>query len=130
MPRLRDASGLTLLEVVIAIAILSIALVGLATAFPISRLAVNEGIQYTQAANLAQDALERLKRVASLAPGIDGIPAGTIVDTPFLGYDRTVVVEDVEILGPIVTMKRVTATVTFNLQGQNVSATMVTLYTR
>jgi len=127
---------MTLLEVVIAMLILSIALAGLATAFPVARIAVNEGGQYTIAANLAQDAIEKIRRLSFQT--LDGMGTGDIsgdalFSTPTIpsGYSRTVQVENLETLGGIVTFKRVTVNVTFSLQGtNNVTANLQTLIAR
>lgn len=133
MRHLRNDSGMTLIELLVAMLVLTIALTGLATAFPVTRLAVNEGGQYTVAANLAQDAIEKIKRYGFTA--LDALGSGDIsssipVPSGFSGYTRSVGVENLETLGGIVTMKRITVTVTFKLQGSNVSARLVTLLAR
>ncbi len=136
MRYIRNCSGMTLLEVVIAMLILSIALAGLATAFPVARIAVNQGGQYTIAANLAQDAIEKIRRLrfdALDAMGTGDISSNSLFSTPTIpsGYGRTVTVENLETLGVIVTLKRVTVNVTFSLQGSNnVTARLVTLVAR
>ena len=130
---MRDSSGLTLLEVVAAMLVLSIALAGLATAFPISRIAVHEGRQYTVAANLAQDAIEQIKRLSFQAlnnMGSGDISSNFPPPSGYSSYQRTVLVENLETLGGIVTFKRVAVNVTFSLQGSNVTATLVTLLAR
>ncbi len=124
MRYVRNCSGMTLLEVVVAMLILSIALMGLATAFPLSRIAVNEGAEYTVAANLAQDAIEKIKRLsfqALDAMGTGDISSNSLFNTPTIppGYTRTVRVENLESLSGIVTLKRITVNVTFSLQGTN-----------
>ena len=140
MRYVRNGSGMTLLEVVVAMLILAIALAGLATAFPVARIAVNQGGQYTVASNLAQDAIEKIRRLSfqafdALGSGcISGCPSvNAPFDTPTIppGYSRTVTVENLQILDGIVTLKRVTVNVTFSLQGSsNVAATLVTLVAR
>jgi type II secretory pathway pseudopilin PulG len=128
---------MTLLEVVIAMLILSIALAGLAIAFPVARIAVNEGGQYTVAANLAQDAIEKLRRLTLtpvvLGPMTGDVSSNALFSTPTIpsGYQRTVLIEDLEILGGVWTLKRVTVNVTFSLQGSNnVTAILQTLIAR
>ncbi len=136
MRLLRDGSGMTLLEVVVAMLVLSIALMGLATAFPVSRIAVNEGAEYTVAANLAQDAIEKIKRLSFQALGDMGtgdISSNALFSTPtgYSNYQRTVSVENLETLDGIVTLKRITVNVSFSLQGtNNVTASLATLIAR
>lgn len=137
MRYVRNCSGMTLLEVVIAMLILSIALAGLATAFPVARIAVNEGGQYTIAANLAQDAIEKLRRLTLtplvLGPMTGDVSSNALFSTPTIpsGYQRTVLIEDLEVLAGVWTLKRVTVNVTFSLQGSNnVTANLQTLIAR
>ncbi len=132
----RNCSGMTLLEVIIAMLILSIALAGLAIAFPVARIAVNEGGQHTVAANLAQDAIEKIRRLtfqALDAMGTGDISGNALFSTPTIpsGYQRAVLVANLETLGGIVTFKQVTVNVTFSLQGSNnVTARLETLIAR
>ena len=132
---------MTLLEVVIAMLILSIALAGLAIAFPVARIAVNEGGQYTVAANLAQDAIEKLRRLSPQALeamtgtglGTWDISSNSLFSTPTIpsGYNRTVTAEILDAPGGIPVLWRFTVNVTFSLQGSsNVPATLVTLIAR
>jgi len=137
MRYVRNCSGMTLLEVVIAMLILSIALAGLATAFPPARIAVNEGGQYTIAANLAQDAIEKLRRLTLtplvLGPMTGDVSSNALFSTPTIpsGYQRTVLIEDLEVLAGVWTLKRATVNVTFSLQGSNnVAARLETLIAR
>ena len=129
MRKLRDSSGLTLLEVVFAMGILSIALAGLATAFPVSRIAVFQGGQYTTAANVGQDALERVKRVgfANIPPAGD-ISGNALFGAAPAGYVRQVIVEDVAFDAGVRTAARVTVNVTFIVQGQAATATLSTIF--
>ena len=135
MRYVRNCSGMTLLEVVIAMLILSIALMGLATAFPVSRIAVHEGAEYTVAANLAQDAIEKIKRLSFSA--FDAMGPGDISSnfplppSGYSNYQRQVVVDNLETLDGIVTIKHVTVNVRFSLQGvNNVNAQLATLISR
>jgi prepilin-type N-terminal cleavage/methylation domain-containing protein len=54
-------SGLSLIEVLVAMMLLSVALMGLAVAFPHSRKAVTEGNNLTAAVNLARQTLEGMR---------------------------------------------------------------------
>jgi type II secretory pathway pseudopilin PulG len=57
----RNEAGASLIEVMVSMLLLSVALLGLAVAFPQSRVAVQGGSQITTATNLARQALEDMR---------------------------------------------------------------------
>ena len=57
----RDQSGVSLIEVMISMLLLSVALLGIAVAFPQSRVAVQGSSQITTATNLARQTLEHMR---------------------------------------------------------------------
>jgi type II secretory pathway pseudopilin PulG len=85
----RDEAGASLIEVMVSMLLLSVALLGLAVAFPQSRVAVQGGSQITVATNLARRALEEMRNVRYTAT-VDEITTtnfgpqgyGTIPDFP------------------------------------------------
>lgn len=129
--------GFTLIEVLIALAILTIALLGvaattalqsggIAASLPFGQAAVTRGYYLSTATMLAQDRLEQVKRVQyrvgaadPFAPG--NPPPGFADETPvngFPNFNRRVRV----VGGPVADTKEVTVTVTFTLpteQGAN-----------
>jgi prepilin-type N-terminal cleavage/methylation domain-containing protein len=122
----RVSQGFTLVEVMIAMAILAIALLGVAATaalqgggiagtFPFGQAAVTRGYYLSTATMLAQDRLEQVKRVSykvgadPFAPGTP--PPGFPDDTPVPNFNRQVRVVN----GPAADTKRVTVTVTFTL---------------
>jgi prepilin-type N-terminal cleavage/methylation domain-containing protein len=67
-----DEDGLTLVEVVFAVAILGVALVGLGIVIPVSTHGIHEGQQLSTAAFLAEQTIERARAVAwTAAPPLD-----------------------------------------------------------
>jgi type II secretory pathway pseudopilin PulG len=62
VPVLRDRSGASIVEVMMAMVILGIGLVGLAVVFPASSIAVTDGGFLTSANGLAMEPIERAKR--------------------------------------------------------------------
>ncbi len=129
--------GFTLIEVLIALAILTIALLGvaattalqsggIAASLPFGQAAVTRGYYLSTATMLAQDRLEQVKRVQyrvgatdPFAPG--NPPPGFADETPvngFPNFNRQVRV----VGGPVADTKEVTVTVAFTLpteQGAN-----------
>jgi len=121
--------GFTLVEVMIALAILTIALLGVAATtalqsggiagnFPFGQAAVTRGYYLSTATMLAQDRLEQVKRVSytvgadPFAPG--NPPPGFADETPvngFPNFNRQVRV----VGGPVGNTKEVTVTVAFTL---------------
>jgi Tfp pilus assembly protein PilV len=59
----KNEAGASLIEVMVSMLLLSVALLGLAVAFPQSRIAVQGGSQLTTATNLARRALEEMRNV-------------------------------------------------------------------
>lgn len=85
--RLRSESGVSLIEVLVTISLLTISLLGLAVALPVARLAVFQGRVSTRAVALAEERIETARRTpyASL-PSLAGTDAAahlpyTIVTT-------------------------------------------------
>lgn len=126
---MRAERGFTLVEVMIALAILTIALLGVAATtalqsggiagnFPFGQAAVTRGYYLSTATMLAQDRLEQVKRVQytvgadPFAPG--NPPPGFTDETPvngFPNFNRQVRV----VGGPVGDTKEVTVTVAFTL---------------
>lgn len=80
-----DERGLTLTEIVLAVAIIGIGLVGLAAVIPVSSYAMQEGGQLSTATFLAEQMIERARAAAwSADPPVDclGLSAG---DAPLPG---------------------------------------------
>jgi prepilin-type N-terminal cleavage/methylation domain-containing protein len=70
--RLGNQRGMTVAEILVALVILSIGLVGLASVLPISSYGIQEGNQLSTAAFLAEQRLEQIKAVAwSSSPSVD-----------------------------------------------------------
>lgn len=128
----RNEQGLTLIEVVVAMLILAVALLGLAAAFPLARLAVHEGGQLSTAAALASDVVEQMKQRR-----FDDITTGNFPNQNynaiggFPSYRRTVAIVDTTVDG-VLAYKQVTVTVYYKGQGgveQNVPVmTVITRY--
>jgi type II secretory pathway pseudopilin PulG len=57
----RSEAGASLIEVMVSMLLLSVALLGIAVAFPQSRIAVQGGSQLTTATNLARQVLEDMR---------------------------------------------------------------------
>ncbi|HSE95099.1 MAG TPA: prepilin-type N-terminal cleavage/methylation domain-containing protein [Methylomirabilota bacterium] len=72
----RDEAGASLIEVMVSMLLLSVALLGLAVAFPQSRVAVQGGSQITVATNLGRRVLEEMRNVRYTAT-VDEITNGT-----------------------------------------------------
>ena len=72
MHRFFDQRGMTLVEILIAAAVLMVALVGLASGIPIASYGIQEGSQLTTATFLANQRLEQVKAAAwTSAPAVD-----------------------------------------------------------
>ncbi|MGB4780502.1 type IV pilus modification PilV family protein [Candidatus Methylomirabilis sp.] len=141
---MRKARGFTLVEVLIALAILTIAVLGVAAttalqsvggsagAVSFGQAAVTRGYYLSTATMLAQDRMEQVKRVQyrvgtdPFAPG--NPPPGFANETPvngFPNFDRLVTVA----AGPATDTRRVTVTVAFTLptaQGANPESINIT----
>ena len=70
-----NQKGLTLLEIAISLAILSIAIVALANLFPIGLKASRRASNFSEASILAQRVIENIKRAASIDDADDVINA-------------------------------------------------------
>lgn len=129
LPLRNGCSGFTLVEVLIALAILTIALLGVAATtaiqsggisgtFPFGQAAVTRGYYLSTATMLAQERLEQVKRV-QYRVGADPFASGTPPpgfpdDTPvngFPNFNRQVRV----VGGPAADTREVTVTVTYTL---------------
>jgi type II secretory pathway pseudopilin PulG len=111
MHRFLDQRGMTLVEILIAAAVLMVALVGLASGIPIASYGIQEGSQLTTATFLANQRLEQVKAAAwTSTPGPDTLgvgptaaPVGTLGITfpdetpmanPYTQYTRQVRITD------------------------------------
>jgi Tfp pilus assembly protein PilV len=126
----RSQSGLTLIEVLLAVMLVAVALIAVAAAFPAAFYAVHGGRHLTTAGALDQEVIEGAKRLAftsvtatSLAASYPSPPPG------YSGYTRQIQVDDIVADGAVV-MKRLTVTTTYNLGGNPSSVPIVTLLAR
>lgn len=78
---LRNRGGFTLIEILIAVAVLSVGLLGVASLYPVAYLNVDSGGKRTEATALAQSFLEQLQTIG--ATNFDGM-AGLF---PAQGFD-------------------------------------------
>ncbi len=148
---LRDQRGMTLAEVLVAVAIIGIGLVALAAAIPLAGYGIQEGNQLTTATFLANQRLEQVRNANwTASPAADnlGVSASTTVPpqsgatttfpdegpmgAPYTGYTRTVRVRDCSLAGGCsgitnATMRQVTVTVSYTpLTGVGQAATGTT----
>jgi prepilin-type N-terminal cleavage/methylation domain-containing protein len=82
---LRSETGVTLVEILVALAVVGIALVGLAIVIPVSTLSVQEGHQTSTATFLAEQMIERARAAAwSDSPPADclGVSVGDAAPVP------------------------------------------------
>jgi len=80
-----DERGLTLAEIVVAVAIVGVGLVGLAVVIPVSSYGVQEGGQLSTATFLGEQMIERARAAAwSADPALDclGVSAGDAAPRP------------------------------------------------
>lgn len=80
----RDERGLTLAEILVAVAIIGIGLAGLAVVIPVSSFGVQEGSQLSTATFLAEQRIEQIRNAAwTASPASDcvGISAGNAAPT-------------------------------------------------
>jgi Tfp pilus assembly protein PilV len=85
LSRLSDERGLTLAEIIVALGVLGLGLVGLAVVIPVSSYGVQEGNQLSTAAFLAEQMIERTRAIAWTAtPAADclGVSAGDTAPVP------------------------------------------------
>jgi len=83
--RLRSEIGLTLAEILVALAVTGVALAGLAVAVPVSSYAVQDGHQLSTATFLAEQTIERARAAAwTDSPAVDclGVSAGDAPPIP------------------------------------------------
>ena len=111
--RLFDQRGMTLVEILIAVVIIMIALLGLASGIPIASYGIQEGSQLTTATFLANQRLEQVKATvwtstpavdtlgisasATAAPqsgGVTMFPDESPVAAPYTQYARQVRITD------------------------------------
>ena len=145
--RFFDQRGMTLVEILIAAAVLMVALVGLASGIPVASYGIQEGSQLTTATFLANQRLEQVKAAAwtsvpavdtlgvspspTAAPQTGGVtmfPDETPVAAPYTQYTRQVRVTDCGV-GPgcgglvLPGLRQVTITVSYTpLTGVGVGA--------
>lgn len=130
MRLVRGAPGFTLLEVLIAMFLLAVALLGLVAAFPTAYYAVHGGRQLTTGAALSQEVVEGAKRRSFLAVTQANLAAEYPTPPPgYPAYTRQIQVDDI-VMGGALVMKRLTVTTRFDLQGAEVSVPLVTLIAR
>ena len=92
-PALRGESGVTLVEILFALAVIGVGLVAVATAFPAATSGVEAGRQQTTAVFLAEHRLEQIKGTAFANITAANFPAenyGSIPTAP--RYRRTVTI--------------------------------------
>jgi type II secretory pathway pseudopilin PulG len=83
--RLRSESGVTLAEILVALAVTGVALAGLAVAVPVSSYAVQDGHQLSTATFLAEQTIERARAAAwTDSPAVDclGVSTGDAAPIP------------------------------------------------
>jgi len=83
--RLQSESGLTLAEILVALAVTGVALAGLAVAVPVSSYAVQDGHQLSTATFLAEQTIERARAAAwTDSPAVDclGVSTGDAAPIP------------------------------------------------
>ena len=84
-PRRRSESGLTLAEILVALAVAGVALAALAVAVPVSSYAVQDGHQLSTATFLAEQTIERARAAAwTESPAVDclGVSTGDTAPVP------------------------------------------------
>ena len=105
---MRKGEGFSLLEVLIAISILAVAILAIASMFPTAYTTVHRSGVDTVAVTLAQQRFEELRNQAYLSAAL---AAGTTTEAAlsgYAGYARTTLIQD---NAPISGVKRVTVTV-------------------
>jgi Tfp pilus assembly protein PilV len=125
-----NRSGLTLVEVLLAVMLVAVALIALAAAFPMAFYAVHGGRHLTTAAALDQEVIEGAKRLAFT--NVTAASLATLYPSPppgYAGYLRQIQVDDI-VAGGVVVMKRVTVTTSYSLNGSPSSVPIVTLLAR
>ncbi len=130
--------GASLVELVVAIGLLAVALVGLAASFPASMYAVTQGGLQTTATGLAQQTIEDAKHTPY--GNLPGLAATRAAIAGFNGFDRQVLVADyapatgcaaVVIAGTTIPgCRQVTVRVFFTGQQGEVQTTVTTVIAR
>ena len=124
---LGEQGGFTLVEIMIALLVFGVGIVGLANAFPNGIRTREKARRMSVATFLAKEQVERLRSLsfnhADLAAGAHAEPA----NAGRTGYNRRWAVVD---NNPLPGMKRLTVTVSFNTDGPDSLAIMVTQLTR
>ena len=87
-----DQRGVTLVELMVALLLLTIALVGLAAAIPAGMLAITDAGLHASAAGLAQEPINQAKRTSFAA--LPGLAAARAAVPGMSGFDREVLVQD------------------------------------
>jgi prepilin-type N-terminal cleavage/methylation domain-containing protein len=79
----RDESGLTLVEILVALVVISVGLVGIAVIVPVSSEAIQHGGQLSRATFLAEQTIEQA-RMATWTPAVDclGVSTGSTPPAP------------------------------------------------
>ncbi len=90
---MRKADGFSLVEVLIAAAILAVALLAIASMFPIAHTNVDWSGDQTAAVTLAQQRIEWLRNQTYTSAALaDGTTTENLT-APYVGYTRTTVIE-------------------------------------
>jgi prepilin-type N-terminal cleavage/methylation domain-containing protein len=88
--RVTDQRGMTLAEVIIAVAIIGIGLVALSSAIPLGAYGVQEGNQLSTATFLANQRMEQVRNAQWSDLTVATFPAETPMAAPYTGYNRSV----------------------------------------
>jgi type IV pilus assembly protein PilV len=127
----KNGKGFTLIEILIAILLLVIALVGLASV-TVSVIKGNDlSRMVTTATTLAKDKMEELKNVSATSAGYDALTGSS--DTVEAIYTRQWTVGAVGTTAPdndTTKMKKITVTVTWTWNGQSHNVTLDTIVLR
>jgi prepilin-type N-terminal cleavage/methylation domain-containing protein len=91
---LRNELGLTLTEVLLALAVLSIGLVALVSLLPFAATGIHEGGHRSAAAFLAAARLEQLRHGIGSDRGLLSFPDESSLAAPHAGFDRKVRIRD------------------------------------
>ncbi len=127
-------SGFTLIEIMIAILVLAVALVGLAAVTTTTIKGNSFSKAMTSATTLANDKLQDLKAKTFTSTSVDAeLSSGSHSDTgnPLLGiYNRTWTVADTMGSGSSIRYKTITVTVAWTWQGLSHSVQLQTIRAR
>ncbi len=108
---MRKAAGFSLVEVLIAAAILAVALLAIASMFPIAHTNVDWSGDQTVAVTLAQQRIEWLRNQTYTSAALaDGTTTENLTGT-YVGFTRTTVIEDDPPALGVAGIKQVTVTV-------------------